>query len=170
MPTCHTSIVLVLYCADCVIIVNMRVLNIILSAFLVCAILGALGVLGYQITNPGTKEYFTEFYLLGLEGKATDYPEQMVAGREYGVTVGIVNREHEPVRYTVEITINGTKYDELEPITLSHDERWERIVYLQPEIIGEKQKVEFILYKQGHDVAYQTLHLWVDVIEDKFSE
>ena len=169
MPTCHTSIVLVLYCAGIVIIMNARVLNITLSAFLVCAVLGALGVLGYQIANPGIKEYFTEFYLLGLEGRAADYPEQMVAGREYGVTIGIVNREHEPVQYSVEITINGAKYDELEPITLRHDEKWERIVYLRPEITGEKQKVEFILYKQGHSGAYQTLHLWVDVIEDIFS-
>ncbi len=31
--------------------------------------------------------------------------------------------------------------------------------------LREGQKVEFLLYKQGQDEIYQTLHLWVDITE-----
>ncbi|GAI18944.1 unnamed protein product, partial [marine sediment metagenome] len=46
----------------------------ILSIILVVAVLGALGMLGYVIAAPKVGEKFTEFYILGLSGKATDYP------------------------------------------------------------------------------------------------
>ena len=70
-----------------------------LSIVLAIVILGALGMLGYAIANPKVGERFTEFYIEGLEGKAADYPEELVVGEEGKVIVGIINREHETVPY-----------------------------------------------------------------------
>ena len=53
----------------------------ILSIILIVAILGAIGTLGYVLTTPKVGERFTEFYVLGLEGKAIDYPEELKVGR-----------------------------------------------------------------------------------------
>jgi len=53
-----------------------------LSIILALAILGALGTLGYAIASPKVGERFTEFYIEGLEGKAADYPEELVVGEE----------------------------------------------------------------------------------------
>ena len=134
----------------------------VLSVILALAILGALGTLGYVIVNPGG-ESFTEFYILGLSGEATGYPGELVVGEEGKVMVGIINREHEPVTYRVEVVIDGVKNNEVGPVTLEHDGEWEKIVGFTPDRAEDKQKVEFLLYRQGQSEVYQKLHLWVDV-------
>ena len=134
----------------------------VLSIILVLAILGVLGTLGYTLANPGG-ERFTEFYILGLSGEATDYPKELVVGKEGKVIVGIINREHEPVTYRVEVVIDGVKNNEVGPVTLEYDGEWEGIVGFTPDRAGDKQKVEFLLYRQGQSEVYQRLHLWLDV-------
>ena len=134
-----------------------------LSIILVLTILGALGMLGYAIASPKVGEGFTEFYIEGLEGKAADYPKELVMGEEEKVIVGIINREHETVTYRVEVAIDGVKNSEVGPVALDHDGEWEEIVGFTPGRAGDNQKVEFLLYKQGQNEVYQRLHLWVDV-------
>jgi len=134
-----------------------------LSVILVISILGALGMLGYVIAKPKVGERFTEFYILGREGKAIDYPEELVVGEEGKVIVGIINQEHETVSYRVEVRINGMKSNEVGPIVLEHEEERELEVSFVPQVSGDNQKVEFLLYKQGQTEACQSLHLWVEV-------
>ena len=134
----------------------------VLSVILALTILGALGTLGYAIANPKAEE-FTEFYILGLEGKATGYPEKLIVGEEGKVLVAIVHREQEIATYWVEVTIDGVKNNEVEAVTLNEGEKWEGIVGFTPDKTGDNQKVEFLLYRQGWDGIYQRLHLWVDV-------
>jgi len=136
--------------------------NRVLSIILALAILVVLGTLGYLIVNPGG-ESFTEFYILGLSGEAADYPRELVVGGEGKVMVGIINQEYEPVTYRVEVVIDGVKNNEVGPVTLEHDGEWEGIVSFTPDRAGDKQKVEFLLYRQGQSGVYQRLHLWVDV-------
>ncbi len=134
-----------------------------LSIILVIVILGALGTLGYAIARPKAGERFTEFYIEGLEGKAADYPEELVVGGEGKVIVGIINREQETVTYRVEVAIDGVKNNEVGPVALDHDGKWEEIIGFTPGRAGDNQGVEFLLYKQGQEEVYQRLHLWVDV-------
>ena len=134
-----------------------------LSIILTLAIVGALGMLGYAIASPKVGERFTEFYIEGLEGKAIDYPKELVLGEEGKVIAGIINREHETVTYRVEVAIDGVRNNEVGPVALDHDGEWEEIVSFTPGRAGDNQKVEFLLYKQGQNEVYQRLHLWVDV-------
>jgi len=85
----------------------------ILFSILIAAILGTIGTLGYVIAKPRVEEGFTEFYILGLEGEAVDYPREMVVGEEGRVIVGSINREHEPVSYRMEVRIDWVKHKEL---------------------------------------------------------
>jgi len=133
------------------------------SIILVLAVVGALGVLGYAITNPKAGEKFTEFYILGLDGKAIDYPGELIVGEEGKVKVGIISREQETATYWVEVAIEGAKSNEVGMVTLEDGEKWEGIVGFAPDRVGDNQKVEFLLYKQGWNGVYQRLHLWVDV-------
>jgi len=80
-----------------------------LSVIVIVAILATTGVLGYVLAAPRIEEGFTEFYILGPEGKAEGYPEELVAGEETKVIVGIINREHETMSYRLEIRIDGVK-------------------------------------------------------------
>jgi len=139
----------------------------VLSVVLVVAILGALGTLGYVIAAPKVGERFTEFYLLGAEGKAADYPRELAVGEEAEVTVGIVNHEHKPVSYRVEVRVGGVENNEVGPVALEHEQKWEGAVSFTPDKAGDNQKVEFILYKGGEAEPYLMLHLWIDVGEKK---
>lgn len=137
-----------------------------LSLVLVIAILGTLGMLGYAIAKPKVGERFTEFYILGLEGKAKDYPTELKIGEEGEVIVGIINREYERVSYQVEVMIDNVKNNEVGPIELEHDEEWEGIAVFSPNKLGADQKVEFLLYKNGGAEPFVlSLHLWIDVME-----
>ena len=137
----------------------------VLSAILVLAILGALGALGYSVTNPKVVERFTEFYILGTGSEAKNYSQELVVGQEAKQLVGIINYEQETTTYRLEVTIDGVKKNEVGPITLEHDEKWEKAVSFTPGRIGTNQKVEFLLYRQGQNDVYQSLHLWVNVTE-----
>jgi len=134
-----------------------------LSVLLVLAIVGAMVTLGYVVAQPKVGERFTEFYILGPEGKAEGYPEELVLGNSARVVLGIVNREHEITTYWVGIIIDGEMTDELVHIILNHEERWEDEVGFAPTRAGPDQKVEFLLYREGDSEPYLGLHLWIDV-------
>ena len=134
----------------------------VLSSILILAIVGALGTLIYSVANP-LEEPFTEFYLLGLSGEATDYPSLLMVGEEGKVKVGILNREYETVTYRMVVRIGGVISNEEGPVTLEHNEKWEEVVDFIPDRAGNEQQVEFLLYKQGQSEIYRSLHLWVDV-------
>ena len=91
------------------------------------------------------------------------YPEELMLREEGRVIIGMVNRELETVTYRVEVTVDGIKSGEMETVALDHDGEWEKIVSFTPDGVGNSQKVEFLLYKQGWDEVYQRLHLWVGV-------
>ena len=142
------------------------VLNRLLSIVLVIVILGALGITGYVIAASKLGQEFTEFYVLGLEGETTDYPEELKVGEEGIVTITIINREYETVSYRVEVVFNDIKVDEIGPLILQNDEEWTQEVSFAPEIAGENQKVEFLLYRNGELRPYlEALRLWIDVRE-----
>jgi len=135
-----------------------------LSIGLIVAIVSALGCLGYVIANPGQGENFTEFYILGTEGKAENYPREVVVGEEARVTLGIVNHEHQPTSYQVEVRINGVKDKEIYTGILSHEEKWEKEASFTLNKAGPNQKVEFWLYKgeERKPCFEEPLHLYID--------
>ena len=135
----------------------------VLTAVLIAAVAGAVGMLGYTITHPPNPERYTEFYILGPEGKAADYPEELAVGEEGRVIVGIVNREQAALSYRLEIRTDGVISGGIEGVQLEADQKWEEEVAFIPERIGDRQKVEFLLYRQGRDEVYESLYLWVDV-------
>jgi uncharacterized membrane protein len=135
-----------------------------LTVTLIAAAVAAVVMLSASIANPQL-EPFTDFYILGPDGEAADYPEKLAAGEEAEVLVGIVNQEQEPVSYRLAIMIEGSLVREAGPLTLEHKERWQEVVAFTPDRPGDRQKVEFWLYRLDRDEAYHHLHLWIDVTE-----
>jgi len=143
-------------------------INKVLSIILMVAILGAIGTLGYIITTPKVGEKFTEFYILGLEGKAIGYPEELKVGEEGRVIIGIINHEQETVSYGIKVRIDGVTNSELEPVVLGDEQKWEEMVSFTPDRVGDNQKVEFLLYKNRETEPYlKPLYLWINVKEQK---
>ena len=136
----------------------------VLLVILVIVLAGALGMLGYIIAQPQAGESYTEFYILGVDGEAADYPAELVVGEPGKVVVGIINQEHEAVSYRVEVRIEGMANNEIGPIVLEHEQRWEGEVSFVPTVSGESEKVEFWLYQNGEaEPCLEPLHLWLSV-------
>jgi len=136
-----------------------------LTVILALAILAAVGTLIYVISTPRVGEKFTEFYILGLGGKAADYPRELTVGQQASVIVGMVNREYGEMNYRVEVVVGGLKEKEVGPIALADKEKWEQEVSFSPSKAGDNQEVEFLLYKGAELTPSQELHLWIDVKE-----
>jgi uncharacterized membrane protein len=144
-----------------------------LSVVLAVVIAVAIVTVGYVVATPRAGEKFTEFYILGPEGKAENYPTELKVGEEGRVIIGIVNHEQEWVSYDVEIwideekatlRIDGEDRDKI-IVELEHEGKWENGVGFVTQKTGERQKVEFVLYKNGEPYFEEPLHLWIDVEE-----
>jgi uncharacterized membrane protein len=98
------------------------------------------------------QEPFTEFYILGPEGKADNYPTDYVLGENGTVIAGIVNHEHKPVNYTMEVKLENTSLPlppDQQYISLKDNETWEKAVTITPPFEGTDMMLGFSLYKEG---------------------
>lgn len=82
----------------------------ILTVVLVLAILSSVIALVYVVSFPREGESFTEFYVLGPDGKASGYPHNLTVNVSAPVILGIANHEHRTVNYTVEVWLSNITY------------------------------------------------------------
>jgi uncharacterized membrane protein len=134
----------------------------ILTVVLIISIVLAISMTAYVIITPKQGEKFTEFYVLGPNGTASDYPTNLKVGEKGEVIIGIVNHEYANTSYHLEVRLNGEVIDE-KSINLMHNETWESPFTFRARRAGEDQKLEFLLYKEGVKEVYRSLHLWMDV-------
>ncbi|MDI9633955.1 MAG: DUF1616 domain-containing protein [Methanolinea sp.] len=160
-----------------------------LSVLLVAAVVAAVGTTVYVIAVPKEGEKFTEFYILGREGKAADYPTELVVGRPESIIVGIGNHEYRNVTYFVEILLLEARFDTATnestipsmkrmasfAVTVPHNATYEQRHNFTPGN-REANQVKFLLFRDepppdsvwGMDrinASYRDLHLWVRVRE-----
>ena len=166
----------------------------ILTVLLVASIVLAVGMTVYVIVTPKQGEKFTEFYILGPNGTADEYPTSLAVAEAGMAIIGVVNHEYANSTYQLEVLLNGTVIEK-EDVNLMHNETWEDPFTFYAIGEGKDQKLEFLLFKEGVDSsgsadsadricetnltndthgAYRSLHLWVDVrerrAEEKFTE
>lgn len=137
-----------------------------LSFCLLITILAALSSLGYTIAKPSQGEKYTEFYLLGIDGKTTGYPQQVPLGEPANIVIGIVNHENQPTNYRIKIKIGGAENSEINMGTLDNKAKLEKKISFTPKDIGKRQKVEFQLYLNNETEPYfdAPLYLYIDVV------
>jgi len=109
------------------------------------------------------KEQFSEFYILGPSGKVEGYPTNLTLGEEGNLILGVVNCEYEEWNYSIVIELDNETIGTIEDIWLKHEEKWEQNYNFTPQKVGEKMKLEFLLYREGVDRPYRGLHLWITV-------
>ncbi|MDI6811885.1 MAG: DUF1616 domain-containing protein, partial [archaeon] len=78
-----------------------------LTIILIISIVLAISMIAYVIITPKEGEKFTEFYVLGPGGTASDYPTNLKVGEEGKVIIGIENHEYANVTYQLEVRLNG---------------------------------------------------------------
>lgn len=134
----------------------------ILSVVLIITIVLAIATTAYIVIKPKQGEKFTEFYILGPNGKAADYPTNITAGKTGSVIIGVVNHEYKPVNYEVVVKLNGTVL-KTQNITLNNTQTLEVPYNFTASGTGKKE-MEFLLYKlPDQSNAYRSLHLWINI-------
>lgn len=155
-----------------------------LNVTLAVSVLVAASSVGYAIAVPTEGQSYTELYLLtGSEDGpvADDYPTEFTAGEPRSLVVGIHNREHETVSYTLLVGVhrvrlgNGTaRVLETERLgrfrpRLRSGETWHRRHDVTPTMVGDRLRLTYLLYRGSPpseptvDNAYRELHVWVNV-------
>ncbi len=82
----------------------------VLTIVLVLAIASSLVALTYVVAFPREGEHFSEFYILGPTGNATDYPSNLTVGEQGSVILGIANHEYQTVNYTVQVWLANATF------------------------------------------------------------
>jgi uncharacterized membrane protein len=135
----------------------------IISYILTITIIIALVTVIYLIINPSTGEKFTEFYILGPEGKAGDYPTNLTLGERGDLIISIVNHEETNTRYQLVVQLNSVIIKN-ETFDLKNEEKKEIPFTFQVNQSGNGQKLEFLLYKLPNTLnPYRQLDLLIDV-------
>lgn len=117
----------------------------------------------YITVNPKSGEKFTEFYILGENGKAGNYPTNLTLGETGNLTVGITNREQNTTSYNLVILLNNTTLKN-ETVTLTKNETKEIAFYFTPTQSGANQKMELLLYKLPNmNDVYRSLNLYINI-------
>ncbi len=158
-----------------------------LSILLVVAILAAVSTTIFVIAVPKEGEHFSEFYVLGANGKAADYPTLFAPNTSQWVTLGIGNHEYRDVAYTVETHAFNQTFDPVTNtssidrellldsyrVTVPNNQTDEHRVTFRVPNAGYN-KVEFLLFNEtvpapsvtGQarvDASDRDLHLWVRI-------
>jgi uncharacterized membrane protein len=136
-----------------------RFVLIILAVTLATAFLTAFSIL----VMPKPAERFTEFYILGSEGLAEDYPRKITAGQVVIVTTGITNREGDTSLYNIRVMLDDQVIGQAGPLPLEDGATWEQSVEFTLPKAGDDQQVELILEREGQPSPYRTLRLWLNV-------
>jgi uncharacterized membrane protein len=133
--------------------------------YLVLAMLILVGLVsaGAILLLPGPAESFTEFYVLGPDELAQDFPLDTAAGQAVTVTAGVTNREGVPGIYRIEVQDAGRVIGQAAPFPLEAGETTEQSLTFTPISTGENVRLDLYLYRDGDDSPYRTLRLWLRV-------
>lgn len=132
-----------------------------LSIILIIALIIAVAATIYIVVFPQPGEKFTEFYILGPDGKAGDYPTNLSAHESGNITIGIVNHEYANITYQLVVKNNQTILKN-ENITLNNNEQKE--IPFKFNLPKGNQSVKFLLYKlPDTQKVYRSLNLNVSV-------
>jgi len=120
---------------------------------------------------------YTEFYILGPEGTAENYPTDYVLGESGTVIVGVANHEYKLVNYTMEVKLETTSLPlppDQQYISLGNNETWEKAVIITPPFEGTNMMLAFSLYNEDEKevldedirLPYRDLNLWINVSQN----
>lgn len=143
------------------------IFNTALSAALIIILLVSLCATIYMISVASHSDPFTEFYLLGPNGKADNYPRDFNISEPEPVIVGVVNHEYKDMDYDLVVMLeNDTQKHKLyeERILLADNAAWLKQISIDPPVNGSKMKLDFQLFANGNmTVPYRDCYLYINV-------
>lgn len=141
-----------------------RVASWVLAAVLVASVLAVVAI---AISPANPSDPYTEFYLLGANGTATEYPRDLTVGESAPLTVGATNHEHATVSYTVVLTL-GDRTVETRDVTLDPGETWRGEFDVTARRPGTSE-LRVDLYRSADAEPYRRLRLNVTASRDRLA-
>lgn len=136
-----------------------RFLYFLLALSLVGFAVGAVTI----IVTPKPGERLTEFYILGPEGLAKNYPREAIVGFPVTVTVGIANHEGVPADYWVGAYCGSHLIGQTTPVHLEAGQTNEQVLGFVPIQTGDNVRIDIYLYRDMGTEPYRSLRLWLKV-------
>lgn len=141
-----------------------------LNIFLAVSILVLVGAVAYVTIIPHEQEPFTEFYILGPEGKADNYTTEYIQGESGTVIIGVANHEHRAVNYTLDVRLENKSLalpENLRHIRLEDNTTLKEPLEITPSIKGRNMELQFLLFNDTEsEIPYEDLRLWINVTEE----
>jgi uncharacterized membrane protein len=120
-------------------------------------------IVGLNLFQTSSSRFMTEFYILGAEGLAENYPRDVEVGEPVTLTAGINNLERDPATYSITIRANNNLLAKSEPVILQAGDEWQdQLVFVMP-YLGENQPVEILLNRANYPAPYRALRIWLNV-------
>lgn len=120
-------------------------------------------VIVLSTTPMGSGTQYTEFYVLGPDGTASDYPSNLSVGEPAEFRVGIGNEEGADRTYTLVVGTNQTAF-ETETVDVAGQQVWERPLTVAFDSPGEKTlHLELYVGEDTDGEPYRSLRLLIDV-------
>lgn len=110
------------------------------------------------------EEKFTEFYILGAEGKLENYVTELKPYEFFSVKLGITNHEGEDVKYTVRAPFQDNAI--IAEMSVIADSTWEENIFNFASSEIGRQKIAFDLYREGEKEIYRSVHLFIDIVSE----
>lgn len=131
----------------------------------VATVLALISVVTLGLTSTPTSDSYTEFYVLGPDGSASEYPTDLSVSESGTVRVGLSNHEGASATYTVVLRLGGERVA-ARSVSLRQGQTWEQNFSFTPDSPGSK-KLQILLYDgesiDGTSEPRQRLRLWIDV-------
>jgi len=141
-----------------------------LLAFAVLLIAGLAAAWVFLVPSP--EYYMTEFYILGTQGLAEEFPREVQVDEQQQVTIGIRNLEQDDHNYQVEVWAVDPESSsqrvllvQTEPFLLRRGMRRQTAQTLIMPWQGQDQQVEFLLFIDKDQQPYRTLRLILNVTD-----
>jgi len=135
-----------------------RTISLILIIILTIAVIATI----YITVTPNPGEKFTEFYLLGPDGKAGDYPTNLTTNDVGSLIIGIANHEQAITTYNLVVKLNNNIL--LNQNIVINNNETKQIPFSFTAPTGNNQKLDFLLYKlPSNNTPYREVYLIVNV-------
>lgn len=132
------------------------------TRFAVVGLVGLLVIAGLLFVIPDRSQHYTEFYMLGIDGQADNFPNQVAPGKMISITLGIANHEGADLSYKIELTSGVQPFAKASPISVKQGESWENKIYFTVPHPGKDQYVDILLYRPNDTSPYRHLRLWLN--------
>lgn len=135
-------------------------------ALIAALVVSLSGVVYVSLTPHQQTDPYTELYILGSEGNASEYPQRLNVGETGRLTVGISNHEHRTTQYTLVYRL-GNETIGTRTVSVESGETWQENLSFVPDSPGDK-RLRIALYRgeepSGSD-PYRSVYLLISVNE-----